>query len=163
VRNLLLVRHAESSLNYSNLNDFDRTLNNMGKSDAKLMAKKLLENRFNIEHIISSGANRALSTSKIISENIGFPVKSIQINNDIYNSSEKNMLNIINSIDDKYEFVMITGHNPTFHYLSQLLSNELIIKFPTCSMFAISFNVDLWSEVSIGEKKFMIFPQLYKN
>ena len=73
------------------------------------------------------------------------------------------MLNIISSIDNKYGFVMITGHNPTFHYLSQLLSNESIIKFPTCSMFAIAFNVDLWSEVSIGEKKFMIFPQLYKN
>jgi len=163
VRNLLLVRHAESSLNYSNLNDFDRPLNNRGKSDAKLMAKKLLENRFNVEHIISSGANRALSTSEIISNYISFPVKSIHVNNDIYNCSEQNALNIINSIDDKYEFVMIAGHNPTFHFLSQILSNESIMSFPTCSMFAIAFNVDLWSEVYKGKKKFMIYPKLYKN
>ena len=163
MRYLLLVRHAESSVSYSNFNDFDRPLNNRGESDAKLMANKLLENSFNVDYIISSGANRALSTSKIISDYIGLPIKFIDINNDIYRSSEQNMLNIINSIDDKYKFVMITGHNPTLHYLSQLLSNESIMSFPTCSMFAIAFNVDLWSKVYRGKKKFMISPELYKN
>ena len=73
------------------------------------------------------------------------------------------MLNIINNIPNKYNSVMIAGHNPTFHYLSQLLSNETISEFPTCSMFSLEFDVDSWNEVDRGKKQFMIYPKLFKN
>ena len=160
---LLLVRHAESHLNHINFKDFDRPLNSIGKSDAVLMTNQLLKINFSLDYIISSGANRTYSTSKIIAKKIDYPFKSIEINNDIYHSSEQVMLSIINSISDKYQCVMLTGHNPTFHHLSQLLSNETILKFPTCSMFSIEFNVKSWVDVYKGTKKFMIYPELFKQ
>ena len=35
-------------------------------------------------------------------------------------------IEIIKTISNEYDSVIIAGHNPTFHYLSQLLSNESI-------------------------------------
>ena len=163
MKNLLLVRHAKSDFNHIDFKDFDRPLNTKGKSDAKLMANQLLKSNINLDYIISSGANRAYSTSKIIATKIDYPLEHIEINNDIYHSCEQTMLNIINSISDKYQCVMITGHNPTFHHLSQLLSNETILKFPACSMFSLEFNIKSWVEVYKGTKTFMIYPELLKK
>ena len=163
MKHLLLVRHAQSDLNHAVLNDFDRPLNSTGQSDAILMADVLLKNNINLDYIISSGANRAYSTSKLIADRIKYFIDSIDLNNDIYHSSEQTMLNIINNIPNKYNSVMIAGHNPTFHYLSQLLSNETISEFPTCSMFSLEFDVDSWSEVDRGKKQFMIYPKLFKK
>ena len=58
--------------------------------------------------------------------------------------------------------MIIAGHNPTFHYLSQILSNETINKFPSCAMFCVLFKIDDWLEVENGEKIFMIYPSMYK-
>ena len=53
---------------------------------------------------------------------------------------------------------MITGHNPTFHFLSQILSGENISQFPACCMFCIEFDVEHWSQINKGKKQFMISP-----
>ena len=70
---LLIVRHAKADSNYK-LKDFDRPLNEHGIKDAILMANKLIENSFSPDLIISSGANRALTTSKIVSEVLKYPI-----------------------------------------------------------------------------------------
>ena len=162
MKQLILVRHANSPMQFVKFKDFDRPLSSLGESDAKLMAEQLLTKKITIEHIISSGANRAFITSKIIAENIDFNISSVNINNDIYRSSENQMIDIIKKISDKYNVVMITGHNPTFHRLSQILSNEQIINFPSCSIYCIKFDIDSWDKTYIGMKKFMIYPELFK-
>ena len=162
MKQLLLVRHAESNLNYNNLKDFDRPLNNKGEKDAKIMAKQLIDLKFIPEYIISSGANRALTTSKIIAQNVNYPESDIEVNDNIYHSSYETVLEIVQNISDEYKKIMIVGHNPTFHFLSQILSGENVSKFPTCSMFCIEFDVEHWAQIDKGKKQFMIFPKLFE-
>ena len=161
MKKLLIARHAKSSLSFDQ-RDFDRPLNLDGKSDAKMMAAKLIEKQFMPDHIISSGANRALTTSQIISKEIKYDLNNIEVNNDIYHSSVDTTIEIIKTISNEYDSVIIAGHNPTFHYLSQILSNETINKFPSCTMFCVLFKIDDWLEVENGEKIFMIYPSMYK-
>ena len=78
MKHLLLVRHAESPFNYHNCKDFDRPLNNQGIEDAKVMATQLIKNKFSPDLIVSSGANRALTTSQIIAENISYQENKIE-------------------------------------------------------------------------------------
>ena len=163
MKRLLLLRHAESTWDFSSVKDFDRPLDKVGSSDADLIGGKLIQNKIKIDYMLSSGANRAITTAKIIASCIDYPVKSIEINNDIYHSSQDIMMNIINLVSDTYSAVMIVGHNPTFHYLSQLLSGESLDEFPTCTVFCIEFDVDSWTQVVKGKKEFIIFPELYKN
>ena len=42
---LLLVRHAKSSWDDFSIKDFDRPLNDRGKSDAPMMAQRLLDKK----------------------------------------------------------------------------------------------------------------------
>lgn len=161
MKELLIVRHANASLNFKSLKDFDRNLNSEGENESKLMAKQLLNSNFYPDCIISSGANRALSTSKIIAKAINFSINKIKINDDIYYSSKEDIIETVHNISNEYSSIMLVGHNPTLHYLSQMLSGENIISFPTCSMCCISFDVDNWNHAIDGKKMFFMYPSMF--
>jgi len=161
MKQLLIVRHAESSWK-NNIKDFDRPLNESGIEDAELMSNQLLIKEFKPDLIISSGANRALTTSKIISNTLNYLHEKIEINNNIYNSTYDIIIDIVREVPDNCDKLMIAGHNPSFHYLTQILSNELVVKFSPCSMFCVEFNNEKWRNIKKGKKKFMIYPNLYK-
>ena len=61
---LLLVRHAKSSWDDFSIKDFDRPLNDRGKKDAPMMAKRLIKKEINIDAFISSPAKRARKTAE---------------------------------------------------------------------------------------------------
>jgi len=65
MKTLLLIRHAKSGWNDPSLSDFDRTLTERGKSDAKMMAKRVKEKSIEIDLFVSSPAKRAKKTAKI--------------------------------------------------------------------------------------------------
>ena len=159
---LLLVRHAESSLNYTNIKDFDRLLNESGILESKLMGQELVERKFTPDYIMSSGASRALETAKILSNKINYDLNEIEINNNIYHGSYENVLEIIKNLSDKYEKLMIVGHNPTMHFLSQILTGEKNEGFSTCSMCYIKFDIENWILIDSGKKQFLISPKLFK-
>ena len=60
---LLIIRHAKSSWELGTLNDFDRPLNDRGKKDAPMMAKRLLDKKIKIDAFVSSPAKRAKKNS----------------------------------------------------------------------------------------------------
>jgi phosphohistidine phosphatase len=61
---LLLVRHAKSSWDDFSIKDSDRPLNDRGKKDAPMMAKRLLKKDVKIDAFISSPAKRARKTAE---------------------------------------------------------------------------------------------------
>jgi len=159
---LLLVRHAEPHLSIFGQKDIDRALNSKGEHDAERMAKELKNRKHFPDMIISSHANRAISTSKIIAKTLNYSNKNIKINNNIYYSSSNDVMNIIKDVPRKYKFLMVTGHNPTLHYLAQILTGKRIISFSTCNMFCIQFDIEHWVQMEIGQEKFNIYPKLFK-
>ena len=64
MKHLLLVRHAKSSWDNFSVKDFDRPLNERGKKDAPVMAKRLLKKDIMIDAFISSPAKRARKTAE---------------------------------------------------------------------------------------------------
>ena len=65
MKTLLLVRHAKSSWDNFQLADFERPLNDRGKKDAPVMAKKIKERKIKIDRFVSSPAKRAKKTATI--------------------------------------------------------------------------------------------------
>ena len=161
MKSILIVRHAQASYSFQGLKDFDRPLDKDGIKEAQIMSKQLIKKKFIPDYIISSGAKRALTTARIVSKHINYKENNIEVANSIYNSSCEQMIDIIQRVSDKYNKLMITGHNPTFHLLAQMLSGEDIMKFPTCSIFCIKLNIESWALINKGEKEFMIFPELF--
>ena len=160
MKSITIIRHAESE--WSSLTDFDRPLNTRGLSDAKLMGNVLLNKKINLDIIISSSANRAINTAKIIADQIQIDTDILEHEN-IYKSSSEELFDIVTELDDNINSAAFVGHNPTLHVLSEKFSAKRFTDFPTCSIVKINFNIKSWIDISIGELEYFIFPKLYKN
>ena len=148
MRRLTLIRHAKSSWNDVGIDDFDRPLNPRGLLNAPVMGAKLQEEKVSFDLMVSSPALRAITTTRLIADEIGYPQASIREEMAIYESTVKALLEVIHSLGDEYASVALVGHNPGISGLTFFLANQSILSFPTCAVAELELSADLWSDVS---------------
>jgi len=78
MRKIILVRHAQSPFKNMKIKDFDRTLNKTGIFEANVMGNQIKKYKVEVDYIITSGANRALETCKIVTKCISYNKKILQ-------------------------------------------------------------------------------------
>lgn len=157
MKTLYLVRHAKSSWDYPELTDFERPLNGRGKRSAPEMGKRLKASRIKPDAMLSSPANRAMTTCRIIAQEIGFPESAIQSNRSIYHADDLTLLNVINQVPDEISSLMLFGHNPGFTDFANELAQTQIYNIPTCGVFACTFDTKNWSSINFGSGKFLFY------
>ena len=146
MRKLILLRHAKSSWKDTSLDDFDRPLNRRGKKDAPIMADKLSMRKIKINLIISSPAKRTAETAKIFANILGYQSEII-FNDKLYEASYKEILKVINLIDDKYQNVLLVCHNPGITDLANYISNYFIENISTSGIVGLSTN-NSWKNIN---------------
>lgn len=161
MKTVYLVRHGKSDKSILNLDDFDRPLNKRGLEDAPKMAKRLKKVRKIPDVIISSPAERALSTARIFAKILDYPSDAIIEDQSIYEAEKKDLLKVITHIDNTYDSAMLFGHNPAFTEMLNYLAGESIDNLPTSGVAQIEFDIDSWKEVSGHSGKLIIldFPK----
>ncbi len=161
MKRLFINRHAKSDWIHTGLNDSERPLNKRGLHDAPMMGRRLAERNEAIDIIISSPANRAITTAKLIAKELDYPIENIVEESTIYEARVSDLLKIINNIDSTYNNVMLFGHNPGFTDLADYLTGAGVLNIPTCGICKISFNIDTWSQVSAhtGNMDYFDFPK----
>jgi phosphohistidine phosphatase len=159
MKTLYIVRHAKSSWDNPNQADFDRPLNDRGKRDAPRIGKRLKEKRIVIDLLLTSPAQRALSTSIAIAGVLGYPKENIRTDRKLYHASEEDILNVIHTLKDKFSNVMITGHNPGLtDFVNSLLDKfQSIDNIPTCGVVAFTFETTCWKDASQACATFVFF------
>ncbi len=157
MKTLFLVRHAKSSWDDPGLSDFERPLNERGKRDAPRMGKRLKEKEMVIDLILTSPAKRAMSTVKRMAEVLDYPKENIKVEEKLYHASEDKMLDIVHTLKDQNDTVMILGHNPGLTDFVNSLTKENILNVPTCGIVACNFSVDSWKDIDWGSGKMMFF------
>ncbi|MGN6821546.1 MAG: SixA phosphatase family protein [Candidatus Nitrosocosmicus sp.] len=140
---LLLLRHAKSSCKDLNLQDHDRPLNKRGKKDGLEMGKVLKDLGIKPDLIISSTAKRAVDTAKLVAKNCGYD-KEIETNSNLYVSAVDDYIDVICSTDDKYQKILVIGHNPVIEDLIQRLFTKREI-MPTCTLVQMILNIRSWN------------------
>jgi len=158
---LILIRHAKSSWENPTDADFDRPLNKRGKQDAPRMGRQLKEKDFAIDFFISSPAKRALSTCERMAEILEYPMEKIKADLSLYHADEDGILKVVRGLSDKYDIVLLFGHNPGLtDFVNQLL-NEHILNVPTCGVVSCLLDISSWKEATWGEGKleFFDFPK----
>lgn len=163
MKKLFLIRHAKSSWDEEGLTDFERPLNKRGKRDAPFMASLLNKEKIKPDLIISSPANRAISTAQIFAEELDYPSEKILIEKIIYLSGIKQLEEIVQSIPDSNKTVLIFGHNPSLTYYANHLGNKFIDNIPTCGIVGLEPGDKSWREVERGICKtfFFEYPKKY--
>jgi phosphohistidine phosphatase len=157
MKSLILVRHAKSSWEAVGIDDFDRPLNDRGKQDAPIMAKRLKNKNIDIDLFISSPAKRALRTAKYFAEEFDIDKKEIDQIDKLYGASVSVFLEVITSINDKHKTAALFSHNPGITEFANTLTTVHIDNMPTCSMFAVQADTDKWADFLRSEKKFLFF------
>jgi phosphohistidine phosphatase len=72
MKRLILIRHSKSSWKDLSLTDFNRPLNERGKSDGPLMASYLVNRIGKVDYLHSSSSVRTFETSKYFINQIQF-------------------------------------------------------------------------------------------
>ena len=157
MKTLILVRHAKSSWDKVGMDDIERPLNERGKEDAPVMAKRLKDKKIDIDIFISSPAKRAHKTCKYFAKEYGLDKKEIVLMDKLYGASVTAFLEVISKIDDKHKSAIIFSHNPGISEFTNTLTTVHVDNMPTCSIFAVQADINHWAEFSKSEKKFLFF------
>ncbi len=145
---LQVVRHAKSSWDNAGIADIDRTLKARGIQNAHEISRKLkLDNRIP-DRIISSPAIRALHTAVIFARVFNFPLKNLQINNLLYESSEEEVVEFIKNLPEDCHSVMIFGHNPDVTGLVNHFVKNTVDNIPTSGVVSLTFKCQTWNQIS---------------
>lgn len=147
MKTLFVLRHAKSSWEDADLADFNRPLNKRGLETAPLVGETIRRNKFQIGLIISSPAKRAEQTAILVKDAAGIEA-DIQFDDRIYEASSQRLLHIASEADDKFESLMIVGHNPGLEGLLKILTSE-IEAMPTAALAIIDLKIDHWSDIHI--------------
>lgn len=150
MKTLLLLRHAKSSWNDSEISDIDRPLKASGIKDAVEVSEKLKSLKISPDFIITSPAVRALSTSMIFARTFKYDYKRISINEMVYDFSKEALFSLIRTCDDKQNVVMLVGHDPALTFFLNELTGAKLEKIPTCSVAKISFKENHWQKIMAG-------------
>lgn len=157
MKTLLLVRHAKSSWDDPGTDDIDRPLNDRGKTDAPVMAKRLKNKGIKIDTFISSPAKRARRTARYFAEEYNLEKKDIVIEDKLYMASPAAFAETIRDIKDKFDVAILFAHNPGITDFANNLTQVRIDNMPTCAIFAVTANTDTWAEFEKSEKNFLFF------
>lgn len=163
MKTLCLIRHAKSSWENISLSDYERPLNKRGERDAPLLGKVLSKIISTPDIIYSSPAKRAITTAHIIAGKLSYDKTQIIENEKIYDSSISDIMKIIYTTPDKFNSIMMFGHNPTFTMLSNYLSDKSIDNLPTCGFVQIDFKLEKWKELEGNTGKLVLYeyPKKY--
>lgn len=157
MKTLLLVRHAKSDWNDPSLSDFDRPLNERGKRDAPMMAKRLVDMKIFIEAFISSPAKRARKTATIFAEAFKQDKDDLILKQELYGAAEEVFFNVIGELKDKHDTVAVFSHNPGLTDFANQLAGVRVDNIPTAGVFAVKAHCKKWADFKDAEKDFWFF------
>jgi phosphohistidine phosphatase len=162
MKTLYVVRHAKSSWDDPNLDDFERPLNKRGEADAPKMAKRLKEKEIHPELMLTSPAVRANVTCRKIGAIIQYPDSGIKTEKKLYHADWETILFVVQSLPDKLNSVMLFGHNPGLtDFVNEIGKKIDIDNIPTCGIVSLKFKIQSWKEMSAesGDLLFFDYPK----
>ena len=148
MKNLFLLRHAKSSWDNAALADFDRPLSKRGISNAILLSEHIQKHNISFDLVLSSPSERTQSTLDLVLGSLDH-LPTTTLKESIYHASPFSLTQLIKEQDDAINNLLIIGHNPGLHILIEQLTNQSIVKFPTCA-FAKITNFNHWKDIDTG-------------
>lgn len=163
MKTILLVRHAKSSWNDADISDIDRPLKRSGVKDAIEVSEKLKAKKVIPDLLITSPAVRAMTTALIFARTLKYHFGRIVINEMAYDFSKDALLPLLRNTDDKYDVVMLVGHDPALTYLLNDLAGKAYEKMPTSSVAKINFTVKQWQKIAPRKGKLIFIKSPAKK
>jgi len=161
VKRLIVVRHAKAAKAEGHGRDIDRPLAPRGENDAAEMGRRLARHKAHPGLILTSPAERALATAKLIARELDFPWDEIRTVKSAYLADASTLLDLVRGIDERVETALLVGHNPGISALAQALARTFAQELPTGAVVSVDLPADTWAGVrrGSGSLRFYDYPK----
>lgn len=146
MKTLLILRHAKSSWKDQTLADHDRPLNKRGKRDGPRIGRLLRDEQLMPDLIFSSSAVRAITTAEAVADACDYE-GDIRVTRWLYHAGTETFVEVLSQVPDRYERVMLVGHNPGSEELLEDLTGSWE-RMPTAALAQVALGIESWSELS---------------
>lgn len=160
-RTLYIVRHAKAEDHGLFGRDHDRDLTADGIMAAARIGRNLHGRGIKPNCLISSTANRARDTAKVMAEQLSLDSEQLILNEYLFDGGPKAYMAVVNALSDECETAMIVGHNPDVSYFSEFLTHHSVGSMSKGAVVAITFDNLRWADVSgrTGTLAFQVSPK----
>jgi phosphohistidine phosphatase len=168
MKRLTVLRHAKSSWDDPNLDDFNRPLNDRGWKAARRMGRELSLRGMRFDLVLASAAARVRETIDGVQENYDFDAP-IRFEPRIYEATEVDLLSLIRALPETVSAPLLVGHNPSLERLIAELTHDddrglrerVAAKFPTAALAVVELPAERWADVTPGSGKIveLILPK----
>ncbi len=157
MKNLTLIRHAETNPQQIFESDKDRILTQRGLHQIENIAKQLKEKKCIPDFLLCSSARRAIQTAQLLCEKLEINPKLIKINPILYSGNIEDILKSFFSLSLS-QHAFIVGHNPTLTSLAhRLCPTTKSIILPTAGVISLAFDTLIWDDLLIKQAKLLFF------
>lgn len=151
---LTILRHAKSSWDDPQLEDFNRPLNPAGWKAARRLGRELKLRKMRFDLVLASTAARVRETLDGLEEKYDLDAK-VCFEPAIYLATEETLLSLVRSLPSEVRFPLIVGHNPGLERLLLTLTNDderglrrrAAQKFPTAALAVVELPATSWNKV----------------
>ena len=152
MKNLFLLRHCEANNFEEKKSDHEKQLNENGRKCAILLKNWFEKNNIALDHILTSSADRTLTTANIIFSNYE---NKIYKKKELYLCDYKEIFKVVKLLDNNFSSVVIVGHEPSISESLKFLTShcrpdlEYVTKslYPTGGLSLINFSVSNWNKI----------------
>ena len=141
------------------MRDIERPLSDRGMRDAPRAGRRLAGRQVSPGLLLSSPAERARTTAAIIAEAIGYPVAEIRLDDRVYGADVEQLLEVVWALDDRFQPVILFGHNPTVTEFVNRTAGAGIDNVPTCGIVELRFEVQHWVDCDRAKLMHYDFPK----
>jgi phosphohistidine phosphatase len=171
----MLLRHAKTEADAPSGKDFDRRLDDRGRSDAAEIGGWMAQHRHSPDVVLVSPAVRARQTWDIVAGAIRSGAQPLVADlPELYGAGPSQLLQIVHAIDtEDPRKLLIIGHNPGMHELALALIGSgdnagrkvLADNLPTSGLAVIDFAIEDWNDASFrgGRLELFVSPKLLKK
>jgi phosphohistidine phosphatase len=157
---LSILRHAKSSWDDPNLDDFNRPLNDRGWKAARRLGRELKERGMRFDLVIASTAARVRETIDGVQHEYDFAAP-IRFEPRMYLAGEDLLLSLVQTLSDDVRCPLFVGHNPGLEQLlaqltkddSSGLRRRIASKYPTGALAVVELPWNDWQSTEPGSGK----------
>ncbi len=160
---LLLLRHAKAAP-HDPARDYARGLIERGRADAKRMGEVIAGEKWAVDAVVHSGAQRAKETALVALAELpkGVPVS---VEPRFYEATAAGFIAALRDLPDNAATILVVGHNPSLAEAAVRLSGggdktalaRMATKFPTAGLAVIDFDLANWVDLSAGAGRLAAF------
>ncbi|MDR1367072.1 MAG: hypothetical protein LBJ13_04195 [Puniceicoccales bacterium] len=162
MKRLYIVRNAHAAIGAL---DRERELDEQGVKELESIGSQIVAQGMRPNIILTSSARRSIETAKHIREVFGLLVNVIDIREDLYDADIPKILEILQSLPDEKNSVMLIASNPSIMELLTSITNSEYEDIPNGAVVVVELRLRHWKDLGLraGRKLAFLKPQIMEN